>query len=218
MTHPTPELLMSHVAGNLKGPFAVLIGSHVALCAACQAESRRLESLGGALLDGLAVDGDAERGLAATLARLDEPESLSVASAGDRDAETARHLPAPLRRFVGQPLAALPWRRLTRGGLSVVEFTTPETKGLRVQLLRSGPGLALPRHRHGGTEMTLVLTGGLRVENDVYERGDFMIAESGEVHRPVTEPGEDCLSFTVADGPLRFLELIPRLWQIVTRY
>lgn len=217
MTHPNEDLLMAHASGNLKGPFSVLIGSHVALCATCRAEQRRLEAVGGALLDDLVADGAPDRGLAATLARLEEPLPQSPASLADQDAETARRLPRPLRRFIDRPISALPWKQVMRG-LSVVEFDSPETKGMRVQLLLSRPGQALPRHRHFGTEMTLVLSGGLSVDDAHYGRGDVMVVEPGIVHQPVAEEGEDCLSFAVADGPLRFTSLVPRLWQIVTRY
>lgn len=217
MTHPTSEILLSHVSGNLKGPFSVLIGSHVALCPSCRDEQRRLEALGGALFDDLVAEGPADRGLAATLTRLDEPPPQVSASAADADPETVRRLPAPLRRFIGTPIAALPWKQVIRG-LSVVEFATPATDGMRVQLLLSRPGQSLPRHRHHGTEMTLVLSGGLNVDSAHYGRGDVMVVEPGEVHHPVAEGGEDCLSFAVADGPLRFTALVPRLWQIVTRY
>ena len=217
MTHPNEELLMAHASGNLKGPFSVLIGSHVALCETCRAAQRRFELIGGALLDGLGTEGSPDHGLSAILARLDEPAVRPSARRADQDAETTRRLPRPLRHFIDKPISALPWKQVMRG-LSVVEFETPETRGMRVQLLLSRPGQALPRHRHFGTEMTLVLSGGLNVDDAHYGRGDVMVVEPGVVHRPIAEEGEDCLSFAVADGPLRFTALVPRLWQIVTRY
>jgi len=218
MTHPREELLLAHASGNLKGPFSVLIGSHVALCDSCRAAQRRLEAIGGALLDELGTEGSSDRSLAATFARLDEPVARpTTGRAADQDPETVRRLPRPLRHFIDKPIAALPWKQVMRG-LSVVEFETPESKGMRVQLLLSRPGQALPRHRHFGTEMTLVLTGGLKADDAHYGRGDMMVVEPGMEHQPVAEEGEDCLSFAVADGPLRFTALVPRLWQIATRY
>jgi len=217
MTHPSTELLLAHVAGNLKGPFAVLVGSHLALCAVCRADRQRLEALGGALLDGIPEEGRPEQGLEATLARLNEPAVPAAPVAADRDEESVQRLPAPLRRFVREPLSALPWRKVTRG-LSLVKFSGAEVAGLSVHLLLSRPGQSLPLHQHPGTEMTLVLSGGLSVGGGRYERGDVMIADASDIHRPVTEPGEDCLSFVVADGPIRFTEIIPRLWQMIARY
>lgn len=218
MNHPTSDLLLHYVTGGLQAPFAVVIGSHLELCARCRDETLRLDAIGGGLLFGLNPAGAPDIGLGETLARLDEPPPPPPAPLpANQDAETVARLPAALRRYVKQPLRALPWRDVARG-LSVVELGTLKRDGARVQLLRSRPGQALPQHRHGGTEMTLVLSGGLNVDEVHYGRGDVVTAEVGEVHRPLTEPGEDCLSFAVSDGPLRFTRLVPRLWQILTRY
>ena len=217
-THPGPELLLGHVTGGLAVPFAVLIGAHLELCAHCRAEAARLEAIGGDLLAELPPAGSPDGGLAATLARLDEPAApLPAPLPAERDAPTLARLPAALRRYVRQPLHALPWCAVTKG-LSVVEFSDLRRHCVRAQLLSSRPGQALPHHRHSGTELTLVLSGGLSVEGAHFGRGDVMGAEPGEVHRPVTEPGEDCLSFAVADGPLRFTRPLQRLWQLITRY
>ena len=218
MSHPTNDLLLHYVTGGLQAPFAVVIGSHLELCARCRDETLRLDSVGGNLLSGLDPVGAPDFGLAATLARLNEPPPPPPAPLpANQDAETVARLPAALRRYVKQPLGALPWRNVARG-LSVVEFGTIERDGARVQLLRSRPGQTLPRHRHLGTELTLVLSGGLQVDQAHYERGAVLTAELGDVHQPVTEPGEDCLSFAVSDGPVRFTKLVPRLWQIMTGY
>lgn len=49
--HPDSALLMEYASGSLREPVALLIATHLALCPQCRAESHRLETVGGALLE-----------------------------------------------------------------------------------------------------------------------------------------------------------------------
>ena len=49
--HPDSATLVSYAAGSLDEAFATLVAAHIASCDACRAELRKIESVGGALLE-----------------------------------------------------------------------------------------------------------------------------------------------------------------------
>src|SRR5689334_4029249 len=113
ITHrPTPELLLGYAAGSLSEPMALAVAAQAALDADTADEIRRLEGLGGRLLDAIdpaAVGADA---LQRTLARLDETESAAPHTAAPAaTAETRALLPAPLWPYVKGDIRNLVWRR-----------------------------------------------------------------------------------------------------------
>ena len=52
-------------------------------------------------------------------------------------------------------------------------------------LIRMDPGHGYPAHRHLGVEEVLVLSGGYRDEQGVYEAGTYVRYEPGSQHTPV---------------------------------
>ena len=68
----------------------------------------------------------------------------------------------------------------------------------------------MPDHGHQGLELTLVLQGAFRDEEDRFARGDVEIATEDTQHTPIAEPGQDCICLAATDAPLKFRALIPR--------
>lgn len=197
--HPSPELLLDYATGALAEAVGLVVAGHVALCPECQTRVRRLEAVGGALLKAIAPVAVSDRLRARTLAALEESEQPHGSQATSAIADTI--LPAPIRRQLDRPLAALPWKRL---GRFYEEYVLPvSTPGHRVSLLRIPPGRAMPEHDHRGHEYTLVLAGSYRDEGGVFQRGDFDAKESGHPHRPVAGEGEACLCLVVLDAPVK---------------
>ena len=216
MAHPTSELLLSYSTGALPRPFSALIASHLALCGRCRGEARLLDRVGGTLFAALDVAGAPESGLAETIARLDEPAPAEPPPPPS-DAETTARLPVPLRAFIGKPLKSLSWHEVLRG-ISIVDLASIKADGARARLVLTRRGLKVPRHVHDGTELTLVLSGGLTAEQGHFRRGDVMVVEPSVVHRPVMDGDEDCLCLAVTDGAVRFTGLIGRARQIMAGY
>lgn len=96
-----------------------------------------------------------------------------------------------------------PWRSHL-GGVSARKIKRLCEPGVDARLFRFAPGAAIPRHDHGGEEMTLVLTGGFADEQGVYHRGDVAIGRAGDAHTPMGLPGEPCICFAVSVGGYRF--------------
>ena len=196
--HLEPEMLVAYAAGSAKEPLALLVASHLTLCPTCRDAVAELEAVGGALLEALppaAVDpGAAGRVMARRAAPAPEPVAVPASVAG------GGRLPLPLRHYVGGDLDAVAWHG--RGRLRERRLL-PQHAEYSTRLLRIRAGAAMPRHTHGGAELTLVLAGGFADERDHYSRGDVAIADASVDHRPVADGGEDCICLAVTDAPLR---------------
>ncbi len=74
----------------------------------------------------------------------------------------------------------------------------------QAQLIRSRPGKGVgPSHPFGRG----IDAGADRRLTDVtghYRRGDLQTADDSILHRPLADPGEDCIVLAVRDAPLRF--------------
>lgn len=203
-SHPGDELLLRYATGGFPFPFEVVLACHLALCSHCRLKVSDLETLGGAMLESL-EDAPLQHGaLEAALACLNEPApAVLPPAAGADDPETVRLLPAPLRALIGRPMRELEW--IDRSpDLSVAELSSIAECGVVMRLFRARPGVVLPPHDHGGTELTLVLAGGLVDESGVLHRGDLQTMGPGERHRPAAEEKDGCIVLYATDG-----ELIP---------
>lgn len=66
-------------------------------------------------------------------------------------------------------------------------------EGKRAFLLRVPAGKAVPHHTHDGNEFVLILRGAYNDEIGRFARGDLAISDGSIKHKPVAEPGEDCI-------------------------
>lgn len=211
--HPSDEVLLAYAAGSSPEAVSLVVATHLALCPDCRAEVRRLEALGGSLVEALAPAPLPPGLLQRVLSRIDSPPGKDhVAATGQAGGSAAtggaRLLPRPLRDYVGGSLDRLPWRRF--GPFSLIELVDGKS-GPKCRLLRIKPGTAIPRHAHGGLELALILEGGLSDEQGHYLRGDVSEADASVAHRQVTDPDEDCLCLVATDAPIRLGGLIGRL-------
>ena len=210
--HPGDDLLIGYAAGSLEEPVALVVATHLALCPRCRKEVERLEALGGVLLEEQEALSLGESSLAQVLSRLDEaadaPEPSRPLPTTPNFSAPDPCVPAPLRDYLGAGLEQLAWR--TRKGFDEAELL-PEATGFRTRLMRIRPGTAMPAHTHQGSELTLVLAGGFSDELGHFLRGDLAEADPSVRHRPVADPGEDCICLAVTDAPLRLTGPVGRL-------
>ncbi len=206
--HPADDLLIAYAAGSQEEPLALVVATHLALCARCRSEVERLEELGGVLLDEQEPEALGEASLERVLARLDEAAPEEPVERGGEAAPADPRVPRPLRDYLGAGLERLDWT--TYRGMQKVELL-PEAPGFRTRLMRIKSGTAMPAHTHEGSELTLVLAGGFSDEHGHFLRGDLAEADASVDHRPVADPGEDCLCLAVTDAPLRLTGPFGRL-------
>lgn len=205
--HPDTDLLVGYAAGSMAEPVALLVATHLALCPDCRAEVERLEGVGGALLEQLETVPVSAESLERVLDRLGD--SMVEDSPPPRaDTTTEPPVPQPLRGYLGASLDALPWQSFR--GLEKVELLS-DRQNFRTRLMRIKAGTAMPLHSHEGSELTLVLAGGFSDSDGHYLPGDVATADPSVNHRPVADPGEDCLCLAVTDAPLRLTGPFGRL-------
>ena len=206
--HPGDDLLMSYAAGSMDEPLALVIATHLALCPRCRAEVKRLEALGGVMLEQQDAAPLDEGGIDRILARLDEPEDNAPQAAPETHGDVDMRVPRPLRDYLNGDIEQLDWKSFR--GLQKVELLT-EADGFHTRLMRIKPGTAMPVHTHEGTELTLVLAGGFSDETGHFVRGDVAECDASVEHRPIADEGEDCLCLAVTDAPLRLTGPVGRL-------
>jgi putative transcriptional regulator len=215
MFHLSDDDLLDYAAGRFAEPFAVLIAAHLTLCPVCRRLVADFEALGGVAIEASPLVEMPAGSLDAMMARLDEPapEPAEPPMRTQPAPGEFRHMPAPLRRFVG---AAPVWRKAMRG-LEEAEIGSGRDN-VRARLMRIAPGCAMPRHTHGGREMLIVLDGGYSDEIGVYDVGDVAVADCDVVHKPVADAEEGCLCFAVTDARLKLTGPVGRLLNLFIRY
>lgn len=215
--HLDDATLVSYSAGALPAALALVAATHIALCPQCRARLASVDRLGGMLMHAGPNVEQAQtpapsplRGRDAMLAKLDALEGMPLGDAplpvpASPNAAPERTdpdlLPALLHPHFGMRYSALRWR-LVAPGLHRVQASGIHEGQL--MLLKLAPGMALPPHGHGGSEMTLVLKGAYTDCFGRYGAGDIADLDEDIEHQPVAEQGEPCVALAGTDAPLRF--------------
>ena len=210
--HVDHSTLMSFAAGSLPEALGAVVATHISVCSQCRGELRALECVGSAILGSLPpalltkiapsapdVDGSI---------RIDEGDHVLAAI------ERSGDVPAPLSRFIGSDLSGVRWKRL---GLGVwhhpIELSDASRGDLR--LLKISPGQVMPEHGHGGTELTMVLSGSYQDECGVFGIGDVADLDD-QVHKPVADRKTGCICLIASEQKARFKGTFARLFQPLT--
>ncbi|HEY1707740.1 MAG TPA: ChrR family anti-sigma-E factor [Rhizomicrobium sp.] len=205
--HPEDALLLAYASGAADEPTALVIATHLALCAECRRTVARAESTGGVLLEDVEPQAMSAGGLDAVMARLNGQEQPKAPQAQGLT-------PEPLRSYLGGEVTDVNWRHIA-GGLADYRIMT---RGKSVaRLLRARPGTAVYEHTHAGEEVTLIMTGGLSDHTGEYHRGDVQTM-TDEYHVPTALPDEDCIVLAVTNAPLRFRKLHAKLFAKLKRF
>lgn len=204
--HLSDELLMAYAASGLPEAFNLVIAAHLSMCDECRARSMAFDALGGAVIEDQMAE-MSEGSLDACLARID-----TLPQANARALRRSEGIiPAPLLDYVGEGLDAVKWRPI---GMGVRQSILPTSdKGASARLLYIPAGAAMPDHGHNGLELTLVLQGAFRDEDDRFGPGDVEVADTSVKHTPIAEAGDACICLAATQGSLRFTALLPRLAQ-----
>lgn len=201
---PSDETLAAFAAGTLDEGLALVVAAHLELDAGSRARLRDLEAVQGALLEA-ATPVALGRDAGDVLARDPGRSALGGAAAA----------PEPGMPNVLCPYDLGPWRPIgIRIAMRRVEVPGAEA---RVFMLRAGPGIALPHHRHSGLEWTTILSGAFEHEYGRYETGAFDEADSQHVHTPRVDPVDGCTCLVAMTGEVLFQGWLGRLLQPLVR-
>lgn len=200
---PSDETLAAFAAGRLDEGLALVVAAHVENDGESRARVADFQSLQGALLESVA------------------PVAMAAGSGDliDRGAGSApavkRPSAEPALPGVLSPYAVGPWRPI---GIKVAmrRVDVPGSDA-RVFMLRAGPGIALPHHRHTGFEWTTILSGAYEHEYGRYAAGDFDEADADHVHTPRVDAVEGCTCLVAVTGAVLFQGWLGRLLQPLVR-
>lgn len=211
--HPEPESLMSCSAGSMPEAFAAVMSAHITVCPQCQKDLALMQTIGETMFDKIPpapVTRDAPV-IALRSGEADtEPDSVAEAVAlGD--------VPAPLTPMIGHSLDAVAWKRVGPGVWQHAIELAGERRG-SLRLIKIAPGMALPEHGHGGSELTLILRGAFRDETGTYGPGDITDLCGDHKHSPVADPDLGCICLAAMDGRMQFKGLVAKIVQSLSGF
>lgn len=201
---PSDETLAAFAAGQLDEGLAVVVACHIEADQESRGRLRELQAVQGALLEAA--------------------EPVSMASGPSHPATSAPAEPAsataPMSETgmprVLRPYGFGPWRPIgIRIAMRRVEVPGADA---RVFMLRAGPGIALPHHKHTGFEWTTILAGAYEHEYGRYAAGDFDEADAEHDHTPRVDPVEGCTCIVAMTGSVQLQGWLGRLLQPLVRF
>lgn len=201
--HPGEDLLWDYYRGAMLPGQSVAMHAHLEACAHCRGEMKLFDLVGSAMLDEAESVAMSENALDLALARIERPEPEPHVSAQKPVVKTPAflegfELPETLKRAVIKP------RRWVAPGvwLAPVELDQAE-KASRTYLLHVPAGMTMPEHTHKGLEMTVVLKGRFRDDQDEFIPGDFCVADATNIHSPGNASDDDgCLCLITTEMPM----------------
>lgn len=204
MHRPSDETLAAFAAGQLDEGLAVVVACHIEADRQSRRRLRELQAVQGALLDTVEPVAMASGPSHVATAAPAEPASATVPMS-----ETG--MPKVLR-----PYGFGPWRPIgIRIAMRRVEVPGADA---RVFMLRAGPGIALPHHKHTGFEWTTILAGAYEHEYGRYAAGDFDEADAEHDHTPLVDPVDGCTCIVAMTGSVQLQGWLGRLLQPLVRF
>ncbi|MDY6982827.1 MAG: ChrR family anti-sigma-E factor, partial [Pseudomonadota bacterium] len=209
--------------GSLPRSQALCVAAHLHYCASCRAKNRELTELGAELfmqqqrvaprageyerlLTRLGNDAPVARGEAASAG------SEAPATPGERpEAQAVSILPRAVHRLANGNIEQLRWRKVGRN----FRYSTLNVgdAARETSLLYIKAGGRVPRHRHAGDEITVILKGSFSDFEGKYGVGDFIVRTRGETHQPVASQDQDCLCLATLDAPIVMTNWLMRVAQ-----
>lgn len=219
--HPDENLLVEFVSGSLPIAQAVAIRAHLHFCTQCQQSVQRMEHVGAAMLDNLnpvALEESSFSNILSAIDGLQTPDvspnnasnekSVEAANNGDDVKDDELH---ELPKVVSTLLTRnqLKWHKVSRT-LKNAPLTVGQ-KEFEVSLQRIKAGSSVPEHDHGGMEITVVLKGSFSDTQGIYQEGDFLVKQEGDIHQPISARNVDCLCLAVQESPVKLTGFLGKL-------
>ncbi len=211
LSHHLDEItLMAYAAGSLPRALLVVAESHLEFCSHCRTELNAAQQIGGALLAAIeprSVSADCKADV------LNKIGSATIHRLGSARPLRDNDMPLALQRILKRDnFDDIPWQTAAP---RVQMFKLPKFEGEEgfFGLLKIAPGAQMPTHSHGGTELTLVLSGSYHDELGQFSRGDIADHDESVEHRPTVTGDEACICLVANHAATRFRSLPARLMQ-----
>lgn len=200
--HPDPQILVEYSSGTLALAPSIAVTTHLQLCGTCHGASGSLNQLGGEMIERAEATPVSEDLLEKVLANINEGPVTDAGRNSLRSTvvdDVAHALPNYVRALL--PQGSLHWQFLSPS-LRVATLSVGEEEN-ELALHRIKAGGKAPVHNHRGQEITVVLTGTFSDEDGIYQPGDFIVRQPGEVHRPMAAQNEECICLSVLAAPIK---------------
>ena len=220
--HPDDNLLTEYSSGSLANALGVIVCAHLQACPHCRKRVEQLNKLGAAILNQSVAEAIQPESFEQLMTRI---RAQNVETGGknkiSKPLEKSQDLHStyandPLLKQVPKIIAKLLPRdgKLKRervsGALKTARLTTGQSQyEVAFQRIRSGGKVV--EHDHRGLEVTMVLCGSFSDQDGVYNQGDFLVRNPGEVHRPTATQNQDCLCISVVEAPVKVTGLFGKL-------
>lgn len=199
--HPEAQVLVEYTSGTLALAPSIAVTTHLQLCGTCSGTTDVLNQLGGEILDQVEATPVSKKLLEKVLASINEEPNIDPtrkSPTGYVD-NVAHALPNYVRQLL--PQGNLHWQFLSPS-LRVATLSVGEEEN-ELALHRIKAGGKAPEHNHAGQEITVVLTGTFSDEDGIYQPGDFIVRQPGDVHRPMAAQNEECICLSVLAAPIK---------------
>ncbi len=212
--HLDDATVVSFASGTLPTPIALVVSAHLSLCSSCRARVRAAEAMGSALME----DEEPASLSAGSVNNLFERLESETRGQADKQVQVTLDvkpdpvLPRQVRQALGIPLSEIKWKRISRGvGLHMIDLGEKDTG--KLYLMKIDAGRVLPCHGHGGSEVTLVVSGSYTDRFGQFARGDIADLDDDVEHQPIVDNGAECICLVASEQPARFTGILPRLFQ-----
>ncbi|MBX2808822.1 MAG: ChrR family anti-sigma-E factor [Cellvibrionaceae bacterium] len=199
-------MISEFVAGSLPSAQAIAVSAHLSYCTQCQQHVKKLEVLGGQLLEALpaaALDEALFAKLEQRIQSMQTDKRCETAMAATAETVAvevdAKGLPSIIRQLLSKQ-ASLQWKCIG-ASLKRAPLHTGQNR-YEVSLNRIAAGGKVVQHDHRGEEITLVIKGSFSDEDGLYQAGDFILKQPGDIHRPLAAKHEQCVCLVVQEAPI----------------
>ncbi len=209
--HPSSDMLLKYSMGNTTEAESLIISCHIAYCTECKEELKKYETIGGYYLSNhkeLSVSKDLWKNILEKVDGLDQEQyqaNYTSNSIKSNLSDTDIKIPSTLSEYLGKDFDTTNWKSsINNIKYKDIKF---QDKNISGKLLEIPADKSMPKHGHEALEATLVLHGGYSDEKGDYNKGDLVVANSQEVHSPVSA-SSGCICLVVYSGSLQFKGLL----------
>lgn len=228
--HPSDNDLIEFSAGNTDWALGICISSHIEHCPTCAQKLRSFNKIGGATLSKSTKTAVSNDSFSRLLNKIKQNE-VKEKNAPQNKSNTSSLIPVSASKnygknkdnYTNQALDDLPqviqklvannkrlhWKRIAPA-LQEAQITTGQDK-YEVCFHKIKRGGKIAEHDHGGKEITVVLRGSFSDEHGTYHVGDYLVKETGQIHRPLATQNQDCLCLSIIEAPVKLTGLTGKL-------
>ena len=214
--HPDTRFLTDYSAGSLPESQALCVAAHLHYCPACCTKVSELIQVGSEIFLSQEREEVSEDCFDSTMAKLSDLPATDTQSESSTSASLAatgplikpepakdkyaNDLPRAIQKLTGGSIEKMRWRKIGKS-FRYSDINMGDDKR-ETSLLHIKAGGNVPKHQHGGDEITVILKGSFSDQEDHYHVGDYIVRTSGEMHTPVASQDEDCLCLATLDAPI----------------